>query len=238
MVVSCHFDIIPGFLDQVTLKLTRHLYRTPPPPHNTQPSIKDPLPALIDARSQSWQPQTSLSIHVTGSPHIHPFCHWGAPGPRACPANDTTALCESGARRRHGGCQAGRCHAMSEGRHCPSGARVEVGSFPQEVKVDLLKGADRRRYTKGARPSPLGRCQGPPGDQHRLSAHWWPFSNYPLQPHIWAAPTPAQLEDGTCVPLPAPVLAGLSDPPGLWGEEKLQAMLLAGKRVLTWAGQQ
>lgn len=162
-------------------------------------------------------PRAGSHGKVTGSPHICPFCQWGAPGPRASPANDTAALCESGARCRRGESRAGRCRAMSEHGHCPSSARVEVGSFSRELKVALLEGVDRGWYTKGAHSSPLGRSQGLPGDQHGLSAHLWPFSSYPFQPHIWAAPTPAQPEDGTRVP-PLPLSLLASQTHGAFGE--------------------
>lgn len=122
---------------------------------------------------------------------------------------------------------------MSERGHCPGNARVEVGVFFPGGEGD----PPRRSRQKAA----YRRCMSPsPGDV--TGAAWGParalctfvaFQHYPFQPYI----CPARGWD-TCSS-PTPVLAGLSNPRGLWGEGKLQVMLLAGQqeRGLTWAGQ-
>lgn len=181
VIVSCHFDIIPGFLDQV--RCSWHDKSTVPS-CNTQPSIKHPLPEPA-ATDKPAHP-----LHCS-------FCHRGAPGPRDSPANDTAALYELGTRCQGGGSWAGRCQHHGK-----------VWALPQVVHEwtsGLFLGRWRWLSLKEQTEGGIQKCTSlSPGKVTR--ATWRPaqvprtFVAFQHYSHIWAASVPAQPEDGTLVP--------------------------------------
>lgn len=217
MIVSCHFDIILVFLDQV--RCSWHNKSTVP--HcNTQPSINHPLPAQISLPEPAAMDKAAHPCHCS-------FCHWGAPGPHDSPANDTTVLCKLGIWCQRGGSWAGRCWATSKRGHCFKWCMSGPwGLFLRRWRWLSLKEQTEGDTQKCTSLSP-GRSQGLPGDQYRFSAHSWLFSITPTSGLALSLPSQRMGQ----LFLPTSVLAGLTDPQVLWREGKLQVMLLAGQQV-------
>lgn len=202
MVVSCHFDIIPGFLDWVHRSW-----------HDTS-TVAPQYPAINQAPSASTEPHSFPELAATDKPahpchqqlvycHTAPFYHWGAPGPVLAqqmvllPSVSHKPSVATGNPELEGVLP---CQSMGT-----APARVEVGSFLQKMKDALLKAADR-----GSRQDVHGPLSwGPAWAVCTL------ISSLPFPVPYWACPA-AQPEDGIHVP-PHPSPCWLIRPPGSLG---------------------
>lgn len=188
MIVSCHFDIIPGFLDQV--RCSWHDKSTVP--HcNTQPSINHPLPALISLPEPAAVDKAAHRHHCS-------FCHRGAPGPHDSPANYTTAICKLGIWCRRGGSWAGRCHTRSKHGHCFKWCMSGHGVFFSGGEGGCLWRNRQKVVCKNAHPSPQEGLRGCLGTSTG-SLHTRGFSALP--PHLdWLCTCPARGWDSCSSP--------------------------------------